>query len=128
MDLVRRGRRPSALVEGPVKFHSADRKETRSRFVRRCNPASISSSYGEGGAELSRFCAPLLITVSGVPPTPDFPGSAPGQNLAAYHRVPAIYFLREFAVVGWLMSYGTIITDAGNRPLMHNDYPPLGIV
>jgi hypothetical protein len=26
------------------------------------------------------------------------------------------------------MSYGTIITDAGNRPLMHNDYPPLGIV
>jgi len=26
--------------------------------------------------------------------------------------VPAIYFLREFAEVGGLMSYGTIITDA----------------
>src|SRR5262249_38095600 len=33
-------------------------------------------------------------------------------TLAAYHRVPAIYFLREFAEVGGLMSYGTIITDA----------------
>ena len=32
--------------------------------------------------------------------------------MATYHRVPAIYFLREFAEVGGLMSYGTIITDA----------------
>src|SRR5262249_7244149 len=31
---------------------------------------------------------------------------------AAYHRVPAIYFLREFAEVGGLMSYGTSIGDA----------------
>jgi putative tryptophan/tyrosine transport system substrate-binding protein len=33
-------------------------------------------------------------------------------TLAAYHRVPAIYFLRVFAEVGGLMSYGTIIIDA----------------
>jgi putative ABC transport system substrate-binding protein len=33
-------------------------------------------------------------------------------TLATYHRVPAIYFQREFAEVGGLMSYGTIITDA----------------
>jgi len=33
-------------------------------------------------------------------------------TLAAYHRVPAIYPRREFAEVGGLMSYGTIITDA----------------
>ena len=33
-------------------------------------------------------------------------------TLAAYHRVIAIYFLREFAEVGGLMSYGTSIADA----------------
>jgi ABC-type uncharacterized transport system substrate-binding protein len=33
-------------------------------------------------------------------------------TLAAYHRVPAIYNLREFAEAGGLMSYGTSITDA----------------
>ena len=33
-------------------------------------------------------------------------------TLAAYHRVPAIYPLREFAEAGGLMSYGTSITDA----------------
>jgi putative tryptophan/tyrosine transport system substrate-binding protein len=33
-------------------------------------------------------------------------------TLAAYHRVPAIYPLREFAEAGGLMSYGTNITDA----------------
>jgi putative ABC transport system substrate-binding protein len=33
-------------------------------------------------------------------------------TLAAYHRVPAIYSLREFAEVGGLMSYGNSITDA----------------
>ena len=33
-------------------------------------------------------------------------------TLAAYHRVPAIYFLRQFAEAGGLMSYGTSITDA----------------
>jgi putative tryptophan/tyrosine transport system substrate-binding protein len=33
-------------------------------------------------------------------------------TLAAYHRVPAIYFLREFAEAGGLMSYGTSIPDA----------------
>jgi putative ABC transport system substrate-binding protein len=33
-------------------------------------------------------------------------------TLAAYHRVPAIYSLREFAEAGGLMSYGTSITDA----------------
>jgi putative ABC transport system substrate-binding protein len=33
-------------------------------------------------------------------------------TLAAYHRVPAIYTLREFIEVGGLMSYGASITDA----------------
>jgi putative tryptophan/tyrosine transport system substrate-binding protein len=33
-------------------------------------------------------------------------------TLATYHRVPAIYFLREFAEAGGLMSYGTSIPDA----------------
>jgi putative tryptophan/tyrosine transport system substrate-binding protein len=33
-------------------------------------------------------------------------------TLAAYHRVPAIYLLREFAEAGGLMSYGTSFTDA----------------
>src|SRR5215510_9879677 len=33
-------------------------------------------------------------------------------TLATYHRVLAIYFLREFAEVGGLMSYGTSIADA----------------
>jgi putative ABC transport system substrate-binding protein len=33
-------------------------------------------------------------------------------TLAAYHRVLAIYFLREFAEIGGLMSYGTSIADA----------------
>ena len=31
---------------------------------------------------------------------------------AAYHRVPAIYSLREFVEVGGLMSYGASLTDA----------------
>jgi putative ABC transport system substrate-binding protein len=35
-------------------------------------------------------------------------------TLAAYHRVPAIYALRESAEVGGLMSYGASITD-GHR-------------
>jgi len=33
-------------------------------------------------------------------------------TLAAYHRVPAIYALREAAEAGGLMSYGTSLTDA----------------
>jgi putative tryptophan/tyrosine transport system substrate-binding protein len=33
-------------------------------------------------------------------------------TLAAYHRVPTVYSLREFVEVGGLMSYGASITDA----------------
>jgi putative ABC transport system substrate-binding protein len=33
-------------------------------------------------------------------------------TLAAYHRVPAIYPLRDFAEAGGLMSYGTSLTEA----------------
>jgi putative tryptophan/tyrosine transport system substrate-binding protein len=33
-------------------------------------------------------------------------------TLAAYHRVPAIFLLREFPEAGGLMSYGTSLTDA----------------
>jgi putative ABC transport system substrate-binding protein len=32
-------------------------------------------------------------------------------SLAAHHRVPVAYFLREFVEVGGLMSYGTDILD-----------------
>ena len=31
--------------------------------------------------------------------------------LAVRHRIPAIFFLREFAAVGGLMSYGSSVTD-----------------
>jgi putative ABC transport system substrate-binding protein len=36
-------------------------------------------------------------------------------TLAAHHRVPAIYSLREFAEAGGLMSYGTSVTNAHRR-------------
>jgi putative ABC transport system substrate-binding protein len=36
-------------------------------------------------------------------------------TLAAYHRVPAMYSLRENAEAGGLMSYGTSITDAHRK-------------
>src|SRR5450759_3926821 len=32
--------------------------------------------------------------------------------LAARHALPAIYYLRDFAAVGGLMSYGTSLSDA----------------
>ena len=35
--------------------------------------------------------------------------------LAIRHRMPAIFFLREFATVGGLMSYGPIVTESYAR-------------
>ena len=34
------------------------------------------------------------------------------MSLAARHAIPAIYYLRDFATVGGLMSYGTSLSDA----------------
>src|SRR5262249_49391623 len=36
-------------------------------------------------------------------------------TLATYHRMPAMYFLREAAEAGGLMSYGTRITEANRQ-------------
>jgi putative tryptophan/tyrosine transport system substrate-binding protein len=36
-------------------------------------------------------------------------------TLAARHAVPTVYFLRDFATVGGLMSYGTSLVDAYRR-------------
>jgi putative ABC transport system substrate-binding protein len=36
--------------------------------------------------------------------------------LAAHYNVPAIYFFRDFAVAGGLMSYGTDLADAYRQP------------
>src|SRR4029453_10645493 len=36
-------------------------------------------------------------------------------TLATYHRVLAIYFLREFAEAGGLMSYGINVADANRQ-------------
>jgi putative tryptophan/tyrosine transport system substrate-binding protein len=33
-------------------------------------------------------------------------------SLAAHHRIPAIYYLREFAQAGGLMAYGNSIPEA----------------
>ena len=33
-------------------------------------------------------------------------------GLAAFHAIPAIYYVREFAVAGGLVSYGASISDA----------------
>jgi putative ABC transport system substrate-binding protein len=33
-------------------------------------------------------------------------------SLAAHYRIPAIYYLREFAQAGGLMSYGNNLADA----------------
>ena len=33
-------------------------------------------------------------------------------GLAAHHSLPAVYYLREFATAGGLISYGASITDA----------------
>jgi putative ABC transport system substrate-binding protein len=42
-------------------------------------------------------------------------------SLAALHRIPAIYYLREFVEVGGLMAYGNRLPDApGDLPVQQS--------
>ena len=79
--------------------------------------------YTSSGREIDTALASLsqtLVDAILVGPSP-FAYSRRAQlvTLAAYHRVLAIYFQREFVEIGGLMSYGTSIVDANRLAGMY---------
>src|SRR5262249_61126834 len=71
--------------------------------------ASTESNFDTVLATLAQLRAGALVI------GPDAFFNARSDQLAALalrHAVPAIYYFREFAAAGGLMSYGTGITDA----------------
>ena len=71
--------------------------------------ASTEADFEAAFATAAQLRAAALVIASADP----WFGSHAAQlgSLALRHRVPAIYFLREFAAAGGLMSYGGSITE-----------------
>src|SRR5947208_10524900 len=93
-----------------IRRKCASPKTTRwSTHSRRIDPISLSAKpfcQGEPGAMgLSRMPMVRNRCVTAV-------RGVQLAQLAAFHRLPAIYGLREYAEAGGLISYGTNIADA----------------
>src|SRR5262249_36488597 len=100
-----------------VGFLGSSSAADRTRLVTAFRQGIRESGYGEGENVASEYrwaqdqYDPIDALL--VAPSPLFNNRRVQlATLAAYHRVPAIYPLRDFAEAGGLMSYGTSITEA----------------